>query len=407
MGEMTPVYELLVAPLVFALLARQARRALGAGRAAVEILALVAYGFALEWVSMSVFSSHEYGPEWRVAPLGVPLAVSLVWAALILSGLALAARLSLRSPLARAGAAALLGLSLDFVMEPVATALGLWRWTPPGAWLQVPLGNYVGWAVIVGGYAWGTERFSAPGSLLRQAMWRGLLSLVALATLVGVGLAWRRLGLEVLLPAAAGWLAWGAVCLATLSLAFRSHRSALGTSLGSRLGVVPGHGPGLVFVVTAAAFATHAMVTGPGALRLAALVPTVVLLLVAGRDIHHAALDSWRERMHGRLAGTASVVAVLMKRQNGQAWTRDERAFLRSELRAMARYLPALLLFLLPGSVILLPLYAWLLDRRRGGRKGQGASVVAGPSGPHGPTGAGGRPAQDPPQRRGPPRRSS
>lgn len=402
---MTPLYELLVAPLVFALLARHARRALGAGRAAVEVLALVAYGFALERVSMSVFSSHEYGPQWRVAPLGVPLAVPLVWAALILSGLALAARLSLRTPLARAGAATLLGLSLDLIMEPVAAAEGLWRWTPPGAWLQVPLGNYVGWAVIVGVYAWGTERFSAPGSLLRQAMWRGLLSFVALASLVGVGLLWRHLGLEGRLPAMAGWLTWGAVCLLTLSLAFRPRWSALGTSLGSRLGVVAGHGPGLVFVVTAAAFATHAVVMGPRELRIAALA-ALVLLVVAGRDIHHSALASWRERMHGRLAGTASLVAVLMKRRNGRPWTRDERAFLRSEFRAMARYLPALLLFILPGSMVLLPLYAWLLDRRRGDRA-QGSRVVAGPSSPHGPPVTGGVPGRNLQERRGPKGRSS
>ena len=47
------------------------------------------------------------------------------------------------------GAAALIAISLDLLMEPVAVRLGLWRWTPPGAWLGVPVGNFVGWAVIV------------------------------------------------------------------------------------------------------------------------------------------------------------------------------------------------------------------------------------------------------------------
>jgi uncharacterized membrane protein len=376
----TAFYELVVAPLVFALLARHARRALGAGRAAVEVLALVGYGFAVERASMSLFSSHEYGSGWRIVPFGVPLAVTLVWASLILAGLALASRLSLRSPLARAAAATLLGLSLDLVMEPVAVAEGLWRWTPAGGWLAVPLGNYVGWAVIVGIYAWGAERFSARGSLLRQGTWRALLALLALGVLVAVGLLWRRLGVEGLLPPEAGWILWGVVCLATLSLALRSRWSALGTSLGSRLGVVPGHGPGLVFLISGAAFVTHAMLVDSGGVRLAALGPAVALLVVAGGDIHHAALASWRERMHGRLAGTSSLVAVLMKRPNGQPWTREERAFLQSELRAMARYLPALLLFLLPGSVVLLPLYAFLLDRRRGARKAEAARSLVGPS---------------------------
>jgi hypothetical protein len=68
-----------------------------------------------------------------------------------------------------------------------------------------------------------------------------------------------------------------------------------------------------------------------------------------------------------------------MKRPNGQPWTSEERAFLQGEMRAMARYLPALLLFLLPGSMVLLPLYAYLLDRRRGGRKGETARSLVGP----------------------------
>ena len=94
----TWVFELVVAPVVFALCLRHTHRALGAGRAAVELGALVLYGFALERVAIGVFSSHVYGPGWRVAPWGVPLAVALVWASLILSGLALASRLSLRTP---------------------------------------------------------------------------------------------------------------------------------------------------------------------------------------------------------------------------------------------------------------------------------------------------------------------
>jgi hypothetical protein len=98
-----------------------------------------------------------------------------------------------------------------------------------------------------------------------------------------------------------------------------------------------------------------------------------VVLVVAGGDIHRAAVVSWRDRMHGRLSGVEGLVAVLMKRRNGTPWSREEREFLQAELRSMTRYLPALLLLLLPGSVVLLPIYAWLLDRRRGARRGEAA----------------------------------
>ena len=303
MGEMTPVYELLVAPLVFALLARHAQRALGAGRAAVEILALVAYGFALERVSMSVFSSHEYGPGWRVAPLGVPLAVSLVWAALILSGLALAARLSLRSPLARAGAAALLGLSLDLIMEPVAAAEGLWRWTPPGAWLQVPLGNYVGWAVIVGVYAWGTERFSAPGSLLRQAVWRGLLSLVALASP-------RGRGARLAAPGPGGALARGGGLAHLGSGLPRDPVAGLprragrpwGRAWGAVWGWCPGTGRGSCSSSPRRPLPPTRWSRARGTLRLAALAPALVLLPGGGAR-HPPRGPRLVARAHARPAG--------------------------------------------------------------------------------------------------------
>jgi hypothetical protein len=152
----------------------------------------------------------------------------------------------------------------------------------------------------------------------------------------------------------------------------------VGTSLGSRLAAVPGHAPGVVFLLTGAVVTTIAVLSGP-TLGAVACGPALVVAFLAGGDVHRSALVAWRTRMHGRLAGIESLVAVLMKRRNGQPWTREERAFLRAELAAMARYVPALLLFLLPGSVVLLPLYAWLLDRRRGAREESARPVVAGP----------------------------
>ena len=77
-------------PLAVALAFRHAARALGARRAAVEMLALAAYGFALEAVAIAVFASHRYDASWRLAPLGVPLAVALVWAAVIVAAMAVA-----------------------------------------------------------------------------------------------------------------------------------------------------------------------------------------------------------------------------------------------------------------------------------------------------------------------------
>ncbi|MFB0936533.1 MAG: hypothetical protein QMB52_12235 [Propionivibrio sp.] len=68
------------------------------------------------------------------------------------------------------------------------------------------------------------------------------------------------------------------------------------------------------------------------------------------------------------------LMPLLMKHRNGGSWTVEERAELLMQLRILSRVSPMLLLLLLPGSALLLPVYAWWLDRRRAprGKTGDG-----------------------------------
>ncbi len=59
------------------------------------------------------------------------------------------------------------------------------------------------------------------------------------------------------------------------------------------------------------------------------------------------------------------LMPLLMKHRNGGAWTAREKAELLLQLRVLSRVSPYLLFLLLPGSALLLPAYAWWLDRRR------------------------------------------
>jgi uncharacterized membrane protein len=274
----TAVHEFLVAPAATVLAVLHARAALGARRAAGELLALAVYGFALERLSMSVFASHRYGEDWVLAPLGVPLAVALVWAAVISSALALAARRGLEAAWARALAAALFAVTLDLTIEPVAVRRGLWEWTPRGPWLGVPVGNFVGWMVIVAGYGIGAERWAGGGRFATEAIRRLLLAAAALAALVAVGTVWTRLGLEAALGRRGGWLAWGVVLLATAALGLRRAAPFEGDTLAGRLGATPGFGPGLVFLVVATAFAAEAARLGDAIVGLVALGTALALL---------------------------------------------------------------------------------------------------------------------------------
>ena len=270
-GLPVAVHEFLVAPVAILLAFRHARAALGARRAAGELLTLAAYGFALERISMSVFGSHRYGPGWVLAPLGVPIAVALVWAAVISSALALAARRGLRPAAARALAAALFAVTLDLTIEPVAVRRGLWEWTPPGPWLGVPIGNFVGWVVIVAGYGIGAERWAGDGRFAREAIRRLLLATTALAALIAVGVLWTRLGMEAAIGRRGGWLAWGLVLVTTAALGLRRAPPFEGDTLAGRLGATPGIGPGLVLLAVATAFAAEAALLGDAMIGLVAL----------------------------------------------------------------------------------------------------------------------------------------
>ena len=69
------------------------------------------------------------------------------------------------------------------------------------------------------------------------------------------------------------------------------------------------------------------------------------------------------------VARIRGMMPLLMKHRNGGNWTRKEKAQLLLQLRRFSRVSPVLILLLLPGSVLLLPVYAWLLDRRMKKRK--------------------------------------
>ena len=70
-------------------------------------------------------------------------------------------------------------------------------------------------------------------------------------------------------------------------------------------------------------------------------------------------------RIVTELLAMRGLMPLLMKSRNGGHWTPAERDELISHMRRLAHLSPYLLFLILPGSALLLPLYAWWLDRRR------------------------------------------
>lgn len=80
------------------------------------------------------------------------------------------------------------------------------------------------------------------------------------------------------------------------------------------------------------------------------------LLLIQRRELGHTLAE---------LAALRGFMPLLMKVRNGGHWTPEEKEILLEHLRRLSRLSPYFMLLLLPGSALLLPLYAWWLDRRR------------------------------------------
>lgn len=71
------------------------------------------------------------------------------------------------------------------------------------------------------------------------------------------------------------------------------------------------------------------------------------------------------QRIFAELVATRGVMPLLMKARNGEQWSPAEKEELLGHLRRMAHLSPYLIALVLPGSVFILPAYAWWLDRRR------------------------------------------
>jgi Carotenoid biosynthesis protein len=283
-------HELLLAPGALSLAFLHARRALGTARAALELCVLAGYGFLFELLAIRLFASHDYGRAWTLAPLGVPVAVAAVWAAVISSAMALGPRLGWPSALGCGTAAALLGIVLDLAMEPVAVRVGLWSWTPPGPWLGIPIGNFVGWAVVVGVYTASAEIWPEDGSPLRRALARRVtVAAFSIALLLAVGAAWRSSQVERAFMGRRGWGVWGGLIVAAALLGLigparradaAAHDRGRVRGLASRLAMPPAALPASTLLLVAAAFAADAALLGRADLGLVVLAALGVLVLL-------------------------------------------------------------------------------------------------------------------------------
>jgi hypothetical protein len=162
-----------------------------------DTLALVvafAYGMMLEVMSIKTVHEYGYANLWLMfgsPPNWVPYSVGLGWASMVYVGMQTSDRVGLRwwqRPFLDGAVATVMDLVLDpgasatrwvttdsgpcvYQTTPTFGGIGAWTWCVPdntqGFWYSVPLGNFIGWFVIVATlsffYRAGRQWFNADG----------------------------------------------------------------------------------------------------------------------------------------------------------------------------------------------------------------------------------------------------
>ena len=90
-----------------------------------------------------------------------------------------------------------------------------------------------------------------------------------------------------------------------------------------------------------------------------------VALLQRGRLSVRSINENHYMHIRSELTQVRGLLPLLMKRRNGGKWSSEERATLLRDLRALSGLSPYLIPLLMPGGILMIPLVAYWMDRRR------------------------------------------
>jgi putative membrane protein len=118
--------------------------------ALLAYIILGVYGLLIETLSIKTgfpYSRFVYSDMmgYKIAEI-VPYSIFLIWPTLVISAYSLSEFIT-KSRIYKIVTTVILLLLLDFVFDPVATALGFWKWEESGIYYGVPFMNFLGWVL--------------------------------------------------------------------------------------------------------------------------------------------------------------------------------------------------------------------------------------------------------------------
>ena len=178
-------------------------RYLGARRAALSLLVLASFGFAIE--TTGVVTGLPYGRFYYGDALGekvfglVPYLLPVSYVPLVIGAVAAAWNIVGNRRVLWTLLSAVLLVLIDGVLDPGAAALGFWAWPEGGVYYGVPSSNYAGWlfsGVIASALllAAGRPRGAPPpgmldSTILALSFWTGVAAINALIFPAALGFA--------------------------------------------------------------------------------------------------------------------------------------------------------------------------------------------------------------------------
>jgi putative membrane protein len=115
----------------------------------IRIFAFIVYcaGFFIEVIGVNtglIFGSYTYGEALGLKLLSTPLLIGANWLILVYCTGVFLEQFKLKSGFVFSLLGALVLLSLDFLIEPIAIRFDYWKWDGG----QIPLQNYLGWYIF-------------------------------------------------------------------------------------------------------------------------------------------------------------------------------------------------------------------------------------------------------------------
>ena len=109
--------------------------------------------------------------------------------------------------------------------------------------------------------------------------------------------------------------------------------------------------------------------------QLGSVPATIVYPLQQGYTKLVSLQNRQRAQVLAEITEIRGFMPLLMKQRNGIHWTHKDRRLIMKQMRSLARLSPYAVALLLPGGLLVLPLMAWWLDRRRLQRRAEEASA--------------------------------